>query len=38
MTPYLERYEQVVARGLITEQELFQLARVDIAYERAGIA
>jgi hypothetical protein len=37
LTSYLERYEEAVVRGLITEGEMHQLAKLDIVYDRAGI-
>jgi hypothetical protein len=36
LTSYLERYENGVRRGLITEDEMTQLALLDIACDRAG--
>ena len=38
LTRYLERFGDAVRRGLITEAEMIQLAKLDIAYDRAGIA
>ena len=36
LTAYLERYSDGVRRGLITDDEMTQLAMLDIACSRAG--
>lgn len=38
LTAYLERYADLVRRCLISDREMIQLAKLDIAYANAGIA